>query len=490
MSTDPVTEELPLAVRRGAAWVVVGQVVSQFISVVTLICLYRLVAPEAFGLLGMALPWVMLPRTLATLGLSAAAVQRQKLSVADRSLLFWLQTAVGSIIALATYFAAAPAAWLYGVADVAPLVRALAATVLIASLSATHQALLERRLQLARVMLVRLIGQLLGAAAAIVAALRGWQAEALVVQQYGELLALLASSWIADPWLPHGPRRGHVGWRELALFSGCYSLSSLLFVMVQNVDKLLLGIWLGDTAAGRAIVGAYTQAYNLMMRPVYLVTTPLSGVLLPALSRAQSQSQLFEELTQRAFRLAATVLLPASVGLAIVAADLLPVLGGAEWREAGIVLAIFAPAIAFQGWINLCGSVLAARGRTGMLCFGAALILVIATQAVAVGYSYGKTLEPQPLAAVQGVAGALALATVLLSIPYVSYCLLAAGVRPWPVLSLAIVPLRDALLMGLAVLLVKVLLLDVGAVVSLAAQIVTGVVVYGLLARPWRALTA
>jgi PST family polysaccharide transporter len=395
-----------------------------------------------------------------------------------------MQTAVGAVIAVATYFAAAPAALVYGVPEVAPLVRALAATVLVASLSATHQALLERRLQLARVMVVRLAGQLLGAAAAIVAALRGWQEEALVVQQYGELLALLASSWIAEPWLPRWPRRAQLAWRDLAAFSGYYSLSSLLFVMVQNTDKLLLGIWLGDSPVGRAIVGAYTQAYNLMMRPVYLVTTPLSGVLLPALSRAQAQPALFAELASRAFRLAAVVLLPASIGLTIVAEETLVVLGGPEWRHAGILLAILAPVIGFQSWINLCGSVLAAKGRTGLLCFGAVVMLGIALQAVTLGFWWGRSLEPQPLAAAQGVATALALSTALVSIPYVSFCLFAAGVHPWPIFRQALAPLRDALLMGLAVLLVKAALPSAEVAVSLVIQIGTGVAVYGLLARP------
>src|SRR5690606_9537558 len=122
------------------------------------------------------------------------------------------QTGVGVVVTLATYLLATPAAWLYEVEAVAPLVRALAATVIIASLSATHQALLERRLKLARVTVVRVIGQLLGVSVAVLAASRGWQTGALVVQQYSELLALLVASWVAEPWWPGWPRRGRHAW--------------------------------------------------------------------------------------------------------------------------------------------------------------------------------------------------------------------------------------------------------------------------------------
>jgi O-antigen/teichoic acid export membrane protein len=486
--SDPSHENLPTAVRQGALWVIGGQVASQIVSLGSLLVLYRLVDPQAFGLFGMALPFVLLPRTLAVLGLSAAAVQRHELTGDERSLVFWMQTGVGIIVTIGTYLLATSAAWLYGVEAVAPLVRALAATVIIASLSATHQALLERRLQLARVTIVRVTGQLLGVCVAVIAASRGWQTGALVVQQYSELLALLVASWVAEPWLPGWPRRGQHAWRELAAFGGYYSLSSLLFVLVQNVDKLLLGVWLGETSAGQAIVGAYTQAYNLMMRPVHLVTTPLSGMLLPALSRAVRHPTLFADLTVATFQLAAIALAPVSVGVLLVAGDAIPLLGGPKWTAAGLLLAALAPMIAPQAWINLCGSVLGARNRTALLCFGAVVLLMVTVQATAAGWFFGSEMTGQPLATAHAIAWALSLTIALIvALPYVAMTALAAEVPPWRVIRSGVAPLRASAIMGVIVMLVTTQLPDTWpAAARIGIQVAIGVAVYVLLA--WREL--
>jgi O-antigen/teichoic acid export membrane protein len=483
MSSDPTVESLPAAVRRGAPWVIAGQVASQLLSILSLAFLMRLVDREAFGLFGMALPFVLLPRTLATLGLSAAAVQRQTLSNEERSLVFWMQTGIGALVMALTWLSAWPVALFYDVAEVEPLIRWLSGTVLIASLSATHQALLERQLQIARVTLVRLIGQTLGVTLAIVAAWRGWQQDALVVQQYGELLALLAACWIAAPWRPGWPSFSRNAWRELAIFGGFYSLSSLLFVIVQNVDKVLLGLWLGHTPAGQAVVGVYSQAYNLMMRPVYLVTTPLGGLLLPALSRASHDQALFTKLIRSAFHVTALVLLPASVGLYLVAPDLMILLGGSAWREGGILLAALAPIIAVQGWINLCGSVLAARGRSGLLAAGALLVLVMTLQAVGTGYFFGSALPDQPFATALAIAWALSITTTLIiGVPYVAFALQAVNLRPATIFATAIAPLRSAAIMGIAVLLVHNLLpADLPRAIRLGALVLTGFALYAFL---------
>ncbi|HTN77510.1 MAG TPA: oligosaccharide flippase family protein, partial [Pirellulaceae bacterium] len=309
MPDDLPSRDIPAAVRRGAPWVIGGQVATQLISLGSLAYLYRQLTPEEYGLFGMALSFILLPRMLATLGLSIATVQRSSLCADERNSLFWLQAALGVAFSLVAAATAPLAAYWFGTREVIPLVLALSGTVFVVSLSATQQSLLERNLALARITSVRVLGQLIGTLIAIFAASLGWRCGALVVQQYAELTAMLVSVWIIAPWWPRWPRK-FVNARELFHFSGYFTLSSLLSFVIQNADKLLLGWWLGGTPAGQAIVGAYTQAYNLVMRPVYSITAPVFGVLLPTLSRAKSEPQLFQHLTVTAYRLTAIMLLP------------------------------------------------------------------------------------------------------------------------------------------------------------------------------------
>ncbi len=478
--------DLPAAVRRGIPWIIVGQIASQVISLLAIAALFRLVAPEAFGLFGMALPWIVLPRMLATLGLSAAGVQQPTFASEQRDTLFWLQASMGIAFSCLAALLAPLASYLYQAPAVASLIVTLAPTVFIASLGATHQAILERQLQIARVTMVRLAGQLLGAMAAVCVAWYDGQQSALVVQQYGELLTLAISAWVAHPWWPGWPKRWS-GAGQLLNFSGFYSLSSLLFALTQSADKLLLGLWLGSSIDGQAMIGAYQQAYNLMMRPVALVITPISGVLLPALSRAAHDRRQFAELATAAFRLAALLLLPCSIGLFVVANEVMDTLGGASRQTTAILLAALAPAIFAQGWINLCGSALAARGQTKLLAFMALMVLIVTLQALAAGYWFGLQIPSFAEVPAYGVAWGLTVATLLLLAPYVWTMLRATDLSPIVFFVMLVRPLRNSLLMGLIVLLVRSQLpLDWPAAVRLVVLMLVGMVSYVVLSGPDR----
>ena len=76
--------------RGGTRNVLAGQLVSQLVSLAALAALYRLLTLDDFGLLGMAVPLVMLPRMMTTLGLAVATVQRERLEDDQLTYIFWL----------------------------------------------------------------------------------------------------------------------------------------------------------------------------------------------------------------------------------------------------------------------------------------------------------------------------------------------------------------------------------------------------------------
>ncbi len=206
------------------------------------------------------------------------------------------------------------------------MLAVLAGTLVVSACAAQHQALLERKLQIGRLAALRLVAQVTGGAVAILAAWALQSVWALIVQQYVELVVLALLAWWWEPWRPCAWRRGESA-RELLRFGGFYASSGLLFFLAQNVDKILLGWLLGATQAGHAAVGFYSQAFNLMMKPVYVVASPITGIMLPALSRTAHQPTRFTPLVARFFRMVGILLFPCGVGLCVVALDVVLVLG-------------------------------------------------------------------------------------------------------------------------------------------------------------------
>ena len=493
--------------------VVAAQAASQLVTLAVLAVLYRRLGVESFGLLGMVTPLLVLVRVFVSSGLDVATIQKADLSDRQVSALFWINQGLGLAMAALIAAAAPLLVWFYGLATLLPLTLALAGTSIVHALGTQHQALLQRRLRLGRLALIRLGALSAGGMAGIVAALAGRGVWALVIQQYVELGSLAALAWWAEPWrpglahrTPHAPREGvrhaerdeyddsrhaerdeYDGSRHaerderaggLVRFGGYYTLSSLMFYLVGNVDRILVGYTLGEKG-----LGLYSQARNLMMKPVGVVLTPLTGIMLPALSRAAHNHGLYVRLLLGFCRFIALTMLPAAVGLAIVAPEAMRVLGGRQWAAAGPVLAILALAILVQGFFDALGSVFASAGRTDRLAYASMVIAVVLSASFALGLALGHGEAGR----LQGVALGYSASMLLLVFPcYLAFALRTVGVafRDWLAQLLPAAPAAG--LMGLVVALCHGLLGSVWRLSDpalLAVEVLAGVTVYLLLVR-------
>jgi PST family polysaccharide transporter len=356
----------------------------------------------------------------------------------------------------------------------------MAFTPLLMASGAQHQALLERRLEIGAVARLRLAAQVVGSAASIAAAAAGLGASALVAGQYFELIALAVFAWAVEPWRPARLQLAGGSW-GLLRFGGQYTLSQLVFFVAGNLDKVLVGLWFGERA-----LGWYSQAFQVAQKPVLLVTTPVSSVMLPALARAAGDRAAHAALVGSFFRLTAALLWPCGVGLLIVAPEAMLALGGPEWAPAGRLLRALGLTLFVQGFVNLCGSVFAAAGRADRLLGGAAAIALSLTAAYGAAFWLAPRFTSAPLAQLEALAWAHSAALLLVGAPYATWCCRTEGMSLRGLLGLLGPALRAALLMGLLVVCVHTLLLSLAqlsAVALLLLEVSAGALSYLWLAR-------
>lgn len=475
-------QALGLAVRRGAWAVTICHIASQIISFIVLAVLYRLIVPEDFGIFAMALLIVNFARIVATWGLGIASVQDQQLTEDEQSQLFHHGLRVAGWTTLAMIALAWPAATFFREPVLKEIVVPLAITLLIAAAGTQHQSRLERKLLLGRLATCRLVAQLIGAIVAVAIALGGYGLWALVGQYSTEALSLVALLWIAEPWRPGRKNSGNADIQRFRTFGRQYTASSLMFWVAQNMDTLVIGRLGGDRA-----LGLYSQAFNLVMKPVLLVTTPVTSVMLPTLAQAVRQPAEYQRLLVSFYRFVGILLLPCSMGVFILADDVMLLLGGDQWREAGVLLRALAPVIAVQGFINIAGSVFAAAGRADRLFKAAVAIALLLCLGIAAGWWLGMRFDPSDLGGTWGVAVAYSAVTVgVIFLPYLWFCLRTVDVPVREVLTALSKPAVASLLMGAAVGTTwSIAAAAIGStpIVRLVVGIVTGVLVYGIIMR-------
>lgn len=470
-------EPVQRSLQRGTRTVIVMQLVSQLVTLVVLAVLYRVLGPEPYGLLAMVVPLLLLLRVVISGGLDVAAVQQAELSWPQVSALFWLNQFLGLGMVLVALAAGPALAWFFDEPRLVSLSAVLGGTSLVVALGTQHQALLQREMRLGTLAVIRVAAQTLGGAAGIGAALKGAGVWALVVQQYVEFVSLTVLAWLVEPWRPQFLLR-RAGTRGMIRFGGHYTLSGLMFFLAGNADKVIIGYALGEKA-----LGLYSQAFNLMNKPVQVIVTPLTGLMLPALSRAAGNPAQYATLLLGFFRAIALVMLPAAVGLALVANEAMTVLGGPQWSAAGPLLAALALSILVQGFVNVFGSVLASVGRADRLFYASAQIAVVTCAGLLVGLEVGRWAGNPAL----GVAEAYSFTLVVVVFPpYLAFVLKTIGLscRQW--LAEVQAAARPAIGMGLILAVVHWLLGCVYGVPDgplLVTEILLGVTLYGLFAR-------
>jgi O-antigen/teichoic acid export membrane protein len=511
-----------LAAARGAVrWTLVAQVASQLTSLVVVGVLCRWIAPAEFGVFNTALLIVSLPRMLVQLGLTAIVIQRPRHSSGQLNSLFWFNLMLALPSVLAALALAAFIDLTSGSGRLLAVATALAGSVPVAALGTMHLALLERRLRFNSTSLMRWLAQLAGSSVAIVLAARSFTVEALIAQQYAEWVVLVVAAWRLESWRPSLPwRRGESGAdsrgesiRESLRFGSHIVGVNFVFYIAQNIDKLLLYALVGGTTVGEAAVGMYSLAFNFMMKPVNAVSTSLSSVMLPALSRAAAErvhnkprgkkrqrdgsamplastSGDFGGLVAHFYRLCSLLLAPCGVGLWLVAHDAMRVQAGPQWDAAGLVLRWLAPVVVVHGLYNLSGSVVTATGDSGWQLRSALVLLIVQVQGYLAGYWLGGLALPPPWGHVYGVAASYSLGMLLiLFVPFQWVVMKRVGLDWRQVFAPQLRLWRAAILMGLGVWAFQLGMnslefwRDAAAIVRLVILAILGAVLYAALVR-------
>jgi PST family polysaccharide transporter len=306
--------------------------------------LARLLVPDDFGLIGMALFFIGIGQLFADFGIGSAIVQSRSSDDLILSSCFWLNLVIAAGLALAVLVSAPLVAQFYGRGDLVPLVAALSVNLLLAGLLVVPQALLYQEMRFADIARAQVLGSLAASAAAIVLAWSGAGVWALVAQPVvGSTVNFLACLH-ARPWRP----RLAYSWpqvKPLARFSLSLLGANLVGYANRNTDSLIIGRFLG---AGP--LGIYSMAMQIMLYPLQQVSSVIVRVLFPALVQIRDDLPRLRAAYLTAVGAIAFVTFPMMAGLFAVAEDFVLVVFGTQWSE-------MVPVIRILAWVGMMQSV-------------------------------------------------------------------------------------------------------------------------------------
>ncbi|MET4591937.1 lipopolysaccharide biosynthesis protein [Arthrobacter sp. 754] len=323
---------------RGAMWQGFAQVVGKGIVLLTTIVLARLLSPEEYGLIALALVVMAYAETLADAGVAQALVYLPRSAEIARSALL-ISILMGGVLAAGALVGAPLISEFFGREEVTSLVQVLAVSLLATALAAVPESLLRRELRFQRLTAATVIRAVVTGALSMSLAFAGYGAWSLPIGTAAGSIMYAVSCWVLLP--------EHVSWRIWHVDSQSFRAnltygfpvagSNLLARLIFDIDYLIIGRMLGAQA-----LGFYILAFRLPELLIINVFFVLSSVMFPLYARVRNEPVRLQNGYLKSVQMQALYGVTAGVGLAVVAPALVPVLFGDQWDAAVLPLVFLA----------------------------------------------------------------------------------------------------------------------------------------------------
>jgi O-antigen/teichoic acid export membrane protein len=398
-------QDLRRKTARGALTSIGGQAASFALRIGSMVAMARLVTPEHFGLVGMVTAFVGLLSLFRDAGLSSATVQRETVSDDLVSALFWINLAIGALLAVLTVAAAPLLAAFFGEPRLFWITIGLSVSFIFNGALAQHRALLQRRMRFGALAVIDIVAVVSSICVGVAMALAGMGYWALVGMAVSQPVVSAIGMWLTAGWTPGRPRRVD-GLVAMLKYGGVMTMNGLVVYVAYNADKILIGRFLGAEA-----LGIYGRAYQLINMASENLHTTLGWVMFPALARVQNDPVRQRSYFLKGYGLFLSVVVPLTMACALLADDIVRVFLGPQWTNAVPIFRLLSPTVLAFAIINPMGHLMMASGHAMRSLKVGLLIAPVVIAGYVLGLPYGAA----------GVACGFSAAMLALVVPVVMW---------------------------------------------------------------------
>ncbi|HVO88967.1 MAG TPA: lipopolysaccharide biosynthesis protein [Casimicrobiaceae bacterium] len=318
----------------GAAWMVLFKVLDRAIGFIGIVVLARLLVPADFGLMTLAASLIAMLEVLGAFGLDTALIQRADASSQHYNAAWTFNALFGIGTGVLTAALAVPVAALYGDQRLVPVMLVLALGRAIGGFENVGVVKFRKELRFERefryLIAKRAFTSLVVTLPAALLLRSYW---ALLIGNITGTCLAVALSYAMHPFRPRFSLRTL---RELMHFSKWLFMSNAVETLYLRFFDAIVGRF-----AGASGLGVLSVARDLARMP-YEFAAPIHRAVFPGYVQLASDRALLRRSYVRVTGILTLVMLPAGVGLCVVAEPVVYVLLGAQWSSAIVVVQILA----------------------------------------------------------------------------------------------------------------------------------------------------
>lgn len=323
----------------GLIWNVVQLAVNKFFAFIVKLVLAKILFPEDFGLVGMAIVFISFVQVFNELGIGAAIVQRKEehLREAHYHTVFWTGVIWSVAVYLLLVFVMAPlASNFYQQPLLRQIIPFLSLGVLSSPVNLIHRAQLTRQMNFKRLALINNISGISAGLLSLTLAILGAGIWSLVFNTLAGFFIAMPLFFITTRWTPK------LIWEKEAFndifgFGMYTSGSNLLNNLLSNLDYLLIGKLVSAHA-----LGVYTFAFVLTDTFRGQIFSMINNVMYPVYGIKQDDPQALKNYYLKVVLYNSLIMFPVMVFFISLGEPFILTLFGDKWMESVILMKILA----------------------------------------------------------------------------------------------------------------------------------------------------
>jgi lipopolysaccharide exporter len=394
--TASTVPSLRSAMIKGSLWMVAMRWAVRGIGIISTLILVRLLQPEDFGLLAMAMIVVGMMEVMSSFGVDLVLIRMPQARREHFDTAWTIGIIQGFAIAVVLVAIAPLAAVYFREPRVVLVLQVLACGVAVGGFSNIGIVLFRKELQFGREFNYTVARKVLSFVVTLSCALVWHNYWALLAGFVAGQLGTVVLSYLVHPMRP---RWSLVAVRELWSVSQWMLLINVGNYLFERMDEFIVGR-IGSSHQ----LGLYSVSSEISNLPTTELISPVARALLPGFAQLAKEPSRLVAAYVNTVGFVALMAIPAGAGIAAIAADLVTVLLGPKWTEAQPLIELLAYFGAVRAVYGGAGSLLVVINQVRFL----AAVTWVQVATFAIGAYYVGTLR-----GVTGVAEAKVAAAAL-----------------------------------------------------------------------------
>lgn len=367
----------------GLGWSAADAFSAQGVNFLVGLILARLLSPAEYGLIGIAMIFIVILSGFVDCGFSSALIRRKEVSDKDYNTMFIINLGMSIVVYFILFFCAPLIAGFFEREEVTSLLRVLSLTVVIQAVATVQNTILTKRIDFKTKTKATVIAAITSGAIGITTAFCGWGVWALAAQQLSIQMTNTLCLCIFNRWLPKLSFS-----KESFRYMWGFGWKMMLSGFLNNTWNQLYQAVVGKCYSP-ATLGQYSRANQFAQFFSSNFTSIFQRVTYPALAEVQDERERMVAAYRKIIKTSMFVTAVCMISLGAISEPFIRCLIGSKWHQAATFLPLICISMSLYPLHAINLNMLQIQGRSDIFLFLEIIKKIIAVGPLCLGIFVG-----------------------------------------------------------------------------------------------------